>query len=386
MSNFRLYDTENDVMEFYINEETTGGMRTVGTNVVGGRDAGDALTSGSADNILVGVSAGSALTTGLRNLAIGNTALAVVATGDDNIAIGDNALIALNAAISDNTVVGSNAAVAMTTGTNNVIVGAAAADAATTSDQCVIIGSAAVGTGVLTGNDNIVIGFGAGNAMTSSASSVIVGSGAGDLVTTGGNQVLLGHDAGNTITTGTGNICIGHSADVDAAAAVDRLALGRGTTATVNAQMVLGNTTVYTAGSILHGSRHPVVLTTDAAAPANDLTVAQSGSMVRLVAMTTATRVINLPAVASSAGVCYEFILTATAGQNIDITVADGNIVGQISTVGANNNVAVLIGAAATILRFIGAAVVGNTATLYCDGANWYLNAFEVVNGNITTA
>lgn len=133
-----------------------------------------------------------------------------------------------------------------------------------------------------------------------------------------------------------------------------------------------------------YGQRYQTFTTTDAVAPANDLEIANTGAIVLLVPATTATRVINLPSVSGASGVNYTFILTGTAGQNWDITVADGNIIGLISD--PTGNTAVLAGATATILRFISTAVIGNKAKLYCDGTNWYLDAQAVVNGDITTA
>lgn len=346
MSNFKISDTDDTVMENYVNIIETGGLYTKGTNVIGGRNAMPALTVGSADNVGVGVGVGLLITTGSRNIALGTDALATVTTGEDNVAIGDNALTSLNAAISDNTVIGSNAGAALTTGTNNVIMGTSAADAATTSDQCVIIGSNAVGTGVMTGNDNVIIGFGAGLAATSGASSLLIGSNAGD-----------------TITTGSNNICIGHNADVDAAAADTRMAIGYGTTATADNTYVIGNTTNYTAGGYAVGLHNEVRNLSGS----ETLTAATSNTIYTLDAD---GGVINLPAISADPGSSYTFTVdtTLTTAWIIAVAALSGeNITGFAIENGAVLDIPVTT---SSIQLDIGAAV-GSSVKVVNDGVTW---------------
>ena len=104
---------------------STGTAAAPTSNTVIGQSAGAALQSGAVNNVLVGASAGDAITTADDCVAIGSNALGANQTASSSVAIGSNALL-LNTAASM-TAVGVNALDANTTGTGNVAIGAAAA-------------------------------------------------------------------------------------------------------------------------------------------------------------------------------------------------------------------------------------------------------------------
>lgn len=58
------------------------------------------------------------------------------------------------------------------------------------------------------------------------------------------NTTALGYTAGTTLTTGTGCTLVGASANVSTAGAIDRIAIGRVVTNTVNSSVIIGNNAV----------------------------------------------------------------------------------------------------------------------------------------------
>ena len=140
-------------------------------------------------NVIIGNSAGGALTTSFNNIAIGHETLQYATTGYRNTAVGYQALRS-NTTQNENTAFGWQAAVANTTGTVT-----------------------AVGSQAL--HDNTTGGL-----------NTAVGQYALSLNTTGAYNTALGYNAGNLITTGTNNLVLGFNADPSSATATNEVTLG----------------------------------------------------------------------------------------------------------------------------------------------------------------
>ena len=220
------------------NSITSGGNQ----NVVVGDEAGTAITTGDQNSIL-GYSAGVALTTGNRNTLLGSTAgdalvgaerntavgygaLHTETEGDRNTAVGVFALSTQNTTGGGNiynTAVGYAAGNLVTTGINNTLIGGLAGDSLTDADYNTVVGYNALSTNVL-GSRSVAIGFealktqnpvdGSNNPTAVDMYNVGIGFNAGTGITTGINNIALGGLAGTGISTGGGNICIGKSSGV----------------------------------------------------------------------------------------------------------------------------------------------------------------------------
>mgnify|MGYP001459421670 CR=1 FL=1 len=207
---------------------------TLGTsNVRFGVNAGNSITSGGNNNVVVGDEAGTAITTGDANVAVGYQALSTEDAHGTAVAVGFQALNALNAGVdSYNTAVGTQAGVLVTTGVENTIMGGLAGDALTTGSFNVAIGAAALSADTLgsrntavglqalakqnfttaTDSYNTGVGFFAGVEITTGIRNTIVGGLAGDALTTGANNVALGYLALSTEDTGGRSTAVGSNA------------------------------------------------------------------------------------------------------------------------------------------------------------------------------
>ena len=112
---------------------------------------------------------------GTRNLLLGTSAGNAITTSVDAVAIGNNALSTLSTAI-----------------------------------NCTAIGSLALST--CNANNNTAIGFKASNILTSGFQNTTVGAFAGGLLTTGKYNSLFGMSAGYNISSGDTNFCLGLNA------------------------------------------------------------------------------------------------------------------------------------------------------------------------------
>ena len=115
------------------------------SNTAVGKSAGLGITTGGS-NTLVGASAGQNLTVGGGNVAIGGAALNDETGADDSVAIGRYALLnqAVTTGDADNVGVGVSAGQGITTGTKNTVLGAnAGTTASMTGDNNTIIGDTA---------------------------------------------------------------------------------------------------------------------------------------------------------------------------------------------------------------------------------------------------
>lgn len=115
----------------------------------------------------------------------------------------------------------------------------------------------------------------------------------------------------------------------------------------------------------------------------NIITAAESGTVYFLDSIT--EFVTTLPAVATSAGVHYTFIVKA-APSGADYTIVTDSSENKI--IGLNVNSAGAAGDTGTTddtISFVGAqSVVGDKVDLYCDGAFWYAYAISAVAAGIT--
>ena len=217
---------------------------TAGTsNLRLGVNAGNSIVSGGNYNVLVGDEAGTAITTGDKNIALGYGALDAVTTSEGNVGIGHNAgggittgtnntAVGTNAldsttTASNNTAVGKSALTANTTGTRNVAVGSSALDANTTANDNTAVGHSALGLNVSgtrntalgayaldtsTGHDNTALGRAAMDVNTSGGSNTAVGSSALGANTTASNNTAVGYVSLGANTTGGGNCGLGYRA------------------------------------------------------------------------------------------------------------------------------------------------------------------------------
>tara|TARA_R110002096_G_scaffold384253_1_gene578172 strand:- start:144 stop:1658 length:1515 start_codon:yes stop_codon:yes gene_type:complete len=113
----------------------------------------------------------------------------------------------------NNLVIGNSAGNAITTGQRNVILGSNAATSLTTSLQNVIIGHSA-GINMTTGSNlgrNVLIGDSSGNSLTTGYGHVIIGYRAGESISGTNQDVVIGYEAART-TAGTAGVIIGYRA------------------------------------------------------------------------------------------------------------------------------------------------------------------------------
>lgn len=130
-------------------------------------------------------------------------------------------------------------------------------------------------------------------------------------------------------------------------------------------------------GDLTGGITRPIVTPTGA----TTLTAAQSGSIISLTAA--AGYAVTLPAVASSAGLNYLFVVGvvhATTDWVITSVAADiYGVVDELSTVQA-------VAGATTINLELATATIGDWYYLYSDGVNWYVNGHAAQAASVTPA
>ena len=191
--------------------------------VVIGTSAGTAITAGThgtADandkqpNTLIGNTAGTALTVGDGNVAVGANALDAEVTGHKATAVGFNALTAqVNGSDVDtyNTAVGYRAGLALVDSLRNTAIGGDALITDCGNDNTAVGYEAG---NLLTGISNTIIGSYTGDNATTLESAVIIGAqaGRGVLTNDANGTVLIGQQAGQAITSGAGNVAVGYKA------------------------------------------------------------------------------------------------------------------------------------------------------------------------------
>ena len=129
------------------------------------------------NNVLIGTSAGAAVTTGIQNTLIGHLSGDAITTGQDNVALG-------YATLSGNVA-----------GNRNVAIGRAS-----------LLVSNKSGSGY-----NTAIGYNSGNGITTGIQNTILGGLAGGSLTTGGDNIIIGYDSVASAVDVDNEITLGNS-------------------------------------------------------------------------------------------------------------------------------------------------------------------------------
>ena len=199
-------------------------------NVIIGREAGEALNSGD-DNVFIGAHAGEAATSISQSILIGYKAGSTGQTGSRNVIIGDmNFNSNNNDELLKCTFVGYGAGSNLQDSYNeyNTFIGYGAGQSSG-ADYDVCIGRNANNRG--SGRYGIFIGDMVGNPYgtygdMSGQENIMIGRSAGGAYTSGGNNTLMGSQCGGTLTTGSNNLVLGHDADVSGATVSNEITLG----------------------------------------------------------------------------------------------------------------------------------------------------------------
>jgi trimeric autotransporter adhesin len=186
-----------------INVPTDGGFKVGGAN---------ALNMKGANNVFIGSSAGSSISTGQGNSFLGSSAGFANTSGDNNMFIG-TASGAANITGYSNTFIGVNAG----RFSNN--------------------------------NQNSFIGASCGYSTTTGGFNSAFGSGAAYLNTSGFNNVYMGVNAGFSSTTGSNNVFIGYGADAASGALTNATALGANAVVNASNTIVLGSAATTVTGT-----------------------------------------------------------------------------------------------------------------------------------------
>lgn len=194
-------------------------------NVGMGSQAMNGTSPAGLNNVAIGRQAGKAITSGSANVAIGLEALSLNATGTDNVAIGN--LAGRGTTGTGITAIGYWAMKSNSTGGDTAI-GYAAMYSNSTGTNNVAVGGYALRSNTV-GNRSTAIGYYALNVSTA-GNNTAVGALAAYSTTLGVQNTSLGSNAGRGNTTGSNVTCIGYYATPS--------------TATVSNQITLGNTSV----------------------------------------------------------------------------------------------------------------------------------------------
>lgn len=109
------------------------------------------------------------------------------------------------------------------------------------------------------------------------------------------------------------------------------------------------------------------------------VSVADSGKLMLIGALTTATRVITLPD--AQAGLHYRFMVTATLTQIARITPAAGTINGAL--INNNAGAAEVVAKAGASADLTATAILGDFMDVYCDGTNWHCSGMSAVGDGL---
>lgn len=109
------------------------------------------------------------------------------------------------------------------------------------------------------------------------------------------------------------------------------------------------------------------------------LTPADSGKIVMVVQ--TGGQTIALPAVGTSAGLTYKFIVSTAAAATTRIQATTASIVGHaLNGPIAANSPSIVVGAGTVAVNFSTTCILGDTINLYCDGVRWFAEGFTGSN------
>jgi len=143
----------------------------------------------TANNTAFGLSAQTAITSGLYNMSFGYESQKNLTTGNANVAIGHQAQKVV------------------TTGGANIAIGYQSQDVLTTGSNNISGGNASLGS-LTTGSDNIAIGNLALSAITTGSGNVAIGAECGTTYMNGSNNTFIGHNSGRN-AAGSNNVIIG---------------------------------------------------------------------------------------------------------------------------------------------------------------------------------
>jgi hypothetical protein len=265
-------------------------------------------------------------------------------------------------------------ATALTDGWVAQLTGGGANFSATGGVLNLAMGAATVGTGLVITTSGVYTGT-TGlidiNA-TGATSGTIIDISATGLTT--GNALYI-HSTTATLSTGKYINCYGTAAEFTVgrygATVIAGSAIG-----TAALTITAGDVLILDGGLVYHNKIEDVTST-------NVITAAESGTVYYLDSAT--EFVTTLPAVATSAGVHYTFIVKAApsgASYTVVTDSSENKIVGiQFSSAGdAGDN-----GATDDTITFVnGQAVAGDRVEVFCDGALWYAYAYSKVAAGIT--
>lgn len=212
--NFEIPTTTSTVGQIKQNGSTI--FHTYGTNnLFMGVSVGNYTTTGDGQNIAIGNTTMTSLTTGKNNTALGYFAGWHIRAGLNNVCLGGGAGANVNDG-SNNFAMGSNALNACTVNGDNIAIGTSCMQSSTGYRSVGIGTSANKNSG--TGNYNIGIGYQALKGATGNCSSnTVIGYEAGYLLSTGSSNVFLGRDAGYRQTTNSNLLIIDNQQRADAA-------------------------------------------------------------------------------------------------------------------------------------------------------------------------
>jgi hypothetical protein len=129
----------------------------------------------------------------------------------------------------------------------------------------------------------------------------------------------------------------------------------------------------------------PVEAITNAAAVTRTLTTVESGNLFTIDMSAVDNNVtLTLPTAATSAGVYYDFIITADCDDDADFIITTGldatDIYGYIVTGGANSTLDDFDGVSKiTVDGSVSQSTEGLRMSLLCDGVNWHLSGYTQV-------
>ena len=177
-------------------------------NIFVGGGGNFTLTPGVAiENVSVGGSSLSSLTTGDRNMGFGAYTLTYLTTGSNNVAVGDASMYGGSQTRSLNVGIGSQT-LRNASGDYNVAIGYSSGYGQT-GQKNIGIGPYTFGNSVTTGNLNLALGYQTGYDLTSGSNNIILGSYVDAASSTADGQLNIGNVLyGTGLYTGTSNSSI----------------------------------------------------------------------------------------------------------------------------------------------------------------------------------
>ena len=172
---------------------------------------GDQYTDFSPENIFLGLSAGTSITSGINNVFLGNESGMNNNSGDDNIFIGDSTGFSNTGGIR-NLFIGNKAGKNNISGINNLFLGQESGEMNEEGNFNLSLGYLS-GKGNVSGSSNTFIGFSSG-LESNSSHNTFVGANTGNYCHSGSRNSILGYGAGVFINEGNDNVFLGQQSGV----------------------------------------------------------------------------------------------------------------------------------------------------------------------------